>query len=279
MQGMKVSVVVPTYYRPEDLSELFDSLLMQTVKPLEVIAVDDTPNNTIKAVCEKYEDKFDSLRSKLIYIKNTRERSASISRNLGMKLSRGELIMFLDSDVIIYPDYIQRILEVFRKYPYALGVHGWITDFIGKKFHSSFHQIIRRIFFLGCYTRDSCRWWEYPTVLTRIINCEHLSGANMTLKREVSNEFQFDEKLKKYSWMEDVLLSHSIFQKYPKGLFMTPFGKCVHKISEAGRIEGKELKRLKNKYRKYVLVKLFGLKGAFIYFWQDIGRVIIKLTG
>jgi glycosyltransferase involved in cell wall biosynthesis len=33
--GMKASIVIPTYYRPKDLAELFDSLLKQTVKPLE----------------------------------------------------------------------------------------------------------------------------------------------------------------------------------------------------------------------------------------------------
>jgi glycosyltransferase involved in cell wall biosynthesis len=33
---MKASVVIPTYYRPKDLAELFDSLLKQTVKLLEV---------------------------------------------------------------------------------------------------------------------------------------------------------------------------------------------------------------------------------------------------
>jgi len=51
---MKVSIVVPTYERPNDLADLFDSLLKQTVKPLEVIVVDDTTSNVIKEVCAKY---------------------------------------------------------------------------------------------------------------------------------------------------------------------------------------------------------------------------------
>jgi len=49
---MRVSVVIPTYSRPKDLSEL-DSFLKQTVMPLEVM-VDDTPSNIIEEVCAKY---------------------------------------------------------------------------------------------------------------------------------------------------------------------------------------------------------------------------------
>jgi len=49
---MRVSVVIPTYSHPKDLSEL-DSFLKQTVMPLEVM-VDDTPLNIIEEVCAKY---------------------------------------------------------------------------------------------------------------------------------------------------------------------------------------------------------------------------------
>lgn len=274
---MKVSVVVPTYYRADDLSELLDSLLRQTVKPFEVIIVDDTPNNTISALCEEYKTMFESVGSKLTYIRNPRERSLTISRNLGVKLAGGELIMFFDSDVILHPDYVEKILEVFRKYPNALGVQGWITNSKKGKL-DRFSQILNRVFLLDRAAKDSCKFSEYPAILTKVINCESLSGANMTYKREVFDELKFDESLKKYCYMEDVLFSHSIFKKYPKGLFITPYAKCIHKSSEAGRIESKELKKLKNKHRKYVLVKLFGLKGLLLYYWQSIG-ITLKLKG
>ena len=46
-------MIVPTYFRAHDLSELLDSILRQTVKPFEVIVVDDnTPNDGVKIVCD-----------------------------------------------------------------------------------------------------------------------------------------------------------------------------------------------------------------------------------
>ncbi len=273
---MSVSIVVPTYLRPLDLEELFDSILIQTIKPSEVIVVDDTPGDAIELVCRKYGELFNKFGINLIYARNPGQPSAAASRNIGVKLARGELIMFLDSDVVIFPDYIEKITDVFKKYPHALGVQGWIVNVIGKKFHTPL-QIFYGMFFLEHYTRNSCRLWEYPIMLSGIINCKRLSGANMTFKRCIFNEFQFDENLKRYSYMEDVLLSHLIFKKYPNSLFMTPYARCIHKRSESGRMKGKEFEKFKNQYRKYVLTKLFGVKGTFIYFWQSIGIMLVNL--
>ena len=273
---MKVSIVVPSYYRADDLSELLDSILGQTVRPFEVIVVDDTPNDTIGTLCDKYVVLFENMGSRLAYLRNPGERSLTISRNVGVKRAGGELIEFFDSDVVLHRDYIEKILEVFGKYPNALGVQGWIVNVKGKTDWLS--QTVNRVFFLNRLSKDSCRFLEYPAVLTRIINCESLSGANMTYRREIFSEFKFDESLKKYCYMEDVLFSNSIFKKYPKGLFITPYAKCSHKSSEAGRIESKELERLKNQHRKYVLMKLFGLRGALLYYWQNLG-IVVKRRG
>lgn len=274
---MRVSVVIPAYYRADDLAELFSSLLRQTIKPFEVVIVDDTLGDAISDLCEEYKILFENIGIRVTYIRNPMERSLTISRNLGVKLAEGELIMFFDSDVVLFQNYIEKILEVFKKFPNALGVQGWIVN-SGKAKFNLLSQILNRVFFLGYTSKDSCKFFEYPAVLTKIINCEHLSGANMTYKREVFSEFKFDENLKKYCYMEDVLFSYSVFKKYPYGLFITPYAKCIHKSSETGRMEAKELMSLKNQHRKYVMVKLFGFKGKILYYWQTIG-ITIKLIG
>ena len=87
---MNISVVIPTYNRVELLKRSIDSVINQTIKPSEIIIVDDGSNDGTEAMVKK---KYDSL--KLIKQKN---KGASAARNSGIKASSGEWICFLDSD-------------------------------------------------------------------------------------------------------------------------------------------------------------------------------------
>jgi len=104
--NLKTSVVIPTYHRAFDLSEFFDSILKQTITPIEVLVVDDTPNDSIKTVCEEYKVKFEKRTADIKYIRNPRERSAAVARNVGLENAIGDIILFLDSDTILYQEYI-----------------------------------------------------------------------------------------------------------------------------------------------------------------------------
>lgn len=273
----KISVVIPTYYRQFDLSELFDSILRQTINPFEVIVVDDhTPNDTIKIVCEEYKTKFEKINIDIKYIRNPGEKGITTARNIGIENASGDLILFFDSDMILYPEFIEKIIEVFKDNSNALGVQGWMIE--NKKFAKIiyFYNFFAKIFYLSHSSRNSCKFNEYPVLLTKIINCTWMSGGNMAFKRNVFSEFRFDENLTKYCYMEDKLFSHSIFKKYPNSLFITPYAKCIHKSSKSGRMPDKQLKENKLRSRKYVLTKLFDFKGLLIYYWQNIGLSIIR---
>jgi glycosyltransferase involved in cell wall biosynthesis len=271
-----VSIVIPTYFRSAELSELFDSLIKQTVSPFEVIIVDDTPTDVIKVVCEEDKYEFTLNGSELIYVRNPRERSSAIARNVGAKIARSDIIMFLDSDVVLYPDYIEKIIDVFTKYMNALGVQGWNINARKIKTHPIL-KAIQKFFYLQHYVKNSCKYTEYPYSLTKTINCEYLHGSNFAIKKKVLNEFEFDENLKKYSYMEDLLFSYSIYQKYSGSLFITPYAKCIHKTSEKGRMNVSEMRPHLYQCSKYVLNMLFGNKGSLILYLQTSGNAILSL--
>ena len=119
---MKVSVIIPTYNRERDLRELFENLLVQTYKPVEVIIVDDTPGNEIDNLCREYRQKFNELNINLVYLRNPKERSAAIARNIDIERAQGDILLFLDSDVILFNNYIEEIIKVFKEKPHALCV-------------------------------------------------------------------------------------------------------------------------------------------------------------
>jgi len=272
----RVSIVIPTFLRSKDVVELLDSILIQTVSPLEVILVDDSPTNEVEFVYQQHRVMFERLNINLIYVKNPKERSAAIARNVGVERAKGNIIMFFDSDVVLYPDYIEKILAAFKQCPNALGIQGWHSTPAMIRVHV-WLEAIKGLFFFEHLVRNSCWLWEYPYPLTKIIPCQSLDGCNMTLKRDVMRDFKFDERLKKYSYGEDLLLTYSIFKTRGYCLYITPYAKCIHKKSEKGRMEKASHTRHTRQCNIYVYTKLFGVKGLFIHFWQRIGLLVIHL--
>jgi glycosyltransferase involved in cell wall biosynthesis len=98
--NMNPSVIIPTFNRKRHLIRALKSVLSQTLLPGEVIVVDDHSNFDVKSLlAERYEVKL---------VRNSRNLGASLSRNTGVELARGNLIAFLDSDDYWEPDKLQK---------------------------------------------------------------------------------------------------------------------------------------------------------------------------
>jgi len=276
---LRTSVIVPTYRRSYDVSRLFECLLRQTEKPEEVLVVDDTPSNNsiIKNLCEEFSGEFSSAGMILVYIRKY-ERSISRSRNVGAKTAQGDILVFLDSDTMPFPDYIEKVLQTFNKHPNAIGVGGWFppSNKTTKGFLYYSNQILRRLCSLTHDSRNSCRNFEYPITLSNTINCQYLIGDTMSFRRRVFDEFQFDENLGAYSFGEDFLFSNSVSKKYPNSLLLSPDVRCINVASEEARVKGKELLDIQFRNGKYILTKLWGLKGLLLFGRQYIGHVTLN---
>ena len=279
---MKVSIIIPTYYRSFELAKCLDGILDQTIKPMEVIIVDDTPVEAIRQLVEGYVVKARMEGVDLMHIRNPKERSISIARNIGAKIAKGDIILFSDSDVILNPGYIKGLTKTYREHPEAVGVTGWIknpTPTHVQNTRDYFFESLKRFFCLFHNSSNSCSFFEYPIVLTRTISCQRMVGANMSFRRSLLNEFEFDENLKGYAYWEDALFSGSVNKKYPSKLLMTPNAICIHSFSQEGRAKGSVMRSIKRRNRKYVLTKLFGARGLLMFGWQNFGLLVIKLMG
>jgi len=89
----KISVIVPIYEAEKYLRQCLDSLLAQTLKDIEIICINDGSTDDSLKILEEYA-KIDS-RIKIFSKKNE---GAGAARNLGLKYSNGDYIIFFDSD-------------------------------------------------------------------------------------------------------------------------------------------------------------------------------------
>ena len=109
-----VSVIVPMYNAEEFIGECLDSLLEQVFTGFEVIVVDDCSTDNSVEIVESYIERFDG-RLRLVKTK-TNSGGASIPRNLGLKISHGEYVYFVDADDFIMSTALRRLYAAAREY-------------------------------------------------------------------------------------------------------------------------------------------------------------------
>lgn len=118
---LTVSIVIPSYNRPELLERAIKSVENQTYSDIEIIVIDDNSDISIKDV----EKRFKNVR----FFKNKTNKGPCFSRNRGLKEAKGRYINFLDDDDILFPGKIEMQVQCFEKSndPY-LGVVTCHTD-------------------------------------------------------------------------------------------------------------------------------------------------------
>lgn len=110
-----VSVVIPCYNHGQYLKQAIESVLSQTHKNSEIIVVNDGSTDDTADICKIYPD------VKYIY---TNRLGLSGARNMGIKYSTGDVLMFLDADDFLYPKAFEINLSYFSKNKKAVFVSG-----------------------------------------------------------------------------------------------------------------------------------------------------------
>ena len=99
-----VTVIVPVYNCQEYISICVESIIKQSYRNIELLLLNDGSTDSSKDICEALQKKDERIR--LITQENI---GVSKTRQKGLKLAKGEFIVFIDSDDYIDEDYIERL--------------------------------------------------------------------------------------------------------------------------------------------------------------------------
>lgn len=97
---MKASLIIPTYNRGDILCNTIKQALEQSFDDYEVIVIDQTPFHE-----PAVQEFLDSVRDRIRYYKLPYP-NANAARNFGIHMANGEIVIFIDDDVIIPKDYV-----------------------------------------------------------------------------------------------------------------------------------------------------------------------------
>ncbi len=130
----RLSVIIPVYNAESTFRDTLDSLFASRFKDFEVILVDDASTDRSMEIARDYDCRVLSME---------RNSGPSAARNRGAREARGEILFFTDSDVIVMPDTIEKILSVFDGSPGCSALIGSYTiDTPCKDFFSTFKNLV-----------------------------------------------------------------------------------------------------------------------------------------
>ena len=112
---MKISAIVPFYNSEETLRDCLECIHSAEPSPNEVILIDDCSTDASASIAENFPFKI---------IHNDINRERSICRNIGKDAAEGDIIVFIDSDVLIDRNVFGVIRSAFEKDPSLAGLSG-----------------------------------------------------------------------------------------------------------------------------------------------------------
>ena len=98
-----LSIIIPAHNEEKDISECLKSLKKQDYKKIEIIVVDDGSTDKTKEAVKKF--------SKKVRIFEQNHRGPGAARNLGAKKAKGEILIFVDSDMTFDKKYLTNLIK------------------------------------------------------------------------------------------------------------------------------------------------------------------------
>ena len=101
--AIRVSVIVPAYNNPDELSQCLSALRTATGADTELIVVDDASNDDVSSTAARFGARF---------LRLARNAGPAAARNHGARHARGQILFFVDADVVVPNDAVTRIRTI-----------------------------------------------------------------------------------------------------------------------------------------------------------------------
>jgi GT2 family glycosyltransferase len=226
----KLTVIIPTRDRPEDLRFALISLFEQTRLPDQLVLVDQSKDNSSQITLESVTPLNNVV--DIIYLYDQKISGLVEAKKKGVFVSTGELICFIEDDVELESDYLKEIERAFLTNPQIIGCCGVVTN---PPKRSKIYSIFFNIFHAGIfkdirasYHGEIKNWNNY------LIPSDKLSGGISAWRRNVFNNVPFDD-INGFHMFEDIDFSTRVARYYGGHLFINLKVRLAHYHSPVNR--------------------------------------------
>jgi GT2 family glycosyltransferase len=275
---MTLSVIVATKNRAADLGRMLPTLLSQTRLPEELIIVDQSCGEDTRKVIDSFARDLKAAGQPgpdIAYLYDPTLVGANGARNVAIERSRGEILVFLDDDVLLEPEFMHELLRVYKESPGAGGVSGVVTNYALPPRSA---RILRRLFWKGPFQdeRQPLYWQADRLRDHQAVRVRRLGSGLMSISREALGDDRFDSS---YSGPgEDVELTWRIHERYP--LLIAPRARVFHVRSKAGRETAHWIGRdAFSSYYLYYRLWRKGVVNRLCFAWLNFGYALLASAG
>lgn len=192
------------------------------------------------------------------------------ARNIAIERAHGDILLFLDDDVTLHPDFIERLVACYAELPDATGISGIPDNYSSP---GNFFHYWSKIFTRGPFWNDRFPVYWNAQTLTRPVRVSQMSGGMMSFKRAAINGIRFDSNLRGVSDGEDVDFCVRLNGTY----FIDPRCKLTHHFDTSGREKNHWTRRHARAYTYLYLHNWRKYKLA--YAWLSLGWLVAALLG
>ena len=217
MKRPYLSIIIPTYNSAKTLPTLLDSIFTPDFSDFEVILVDDGSTDETKNVVKDY-----SLR--YYFIKNS---GPARARDFGSKKARGEILVFFDSDVILFPHTLGRIKKIFANKDMKAVTGFWDKKQKTKDFFPRYKAL-----------REWVYWMKEDIGKYNYLFSTRVAAVRKKVYWEVGG---FIGERKGIDELEDVEFSYRLTKKYP--IVFDPKVMVHHEFDAFGKFMKKYFRR------------------------------------
>ncbi len=145
-----VSLIVPVYNNPQDLVECISALKTAQPAHSEIIVVNDGSTDDTGSVAE-------GLGVTVLHLRENAGGAAA--RNHGARNARGAIYFFIDSDVVVQPDTVDRVVQFFQERPEFAAIFGsYNTEPRAQNFISQYRNLLHHYFHQRGRSEASTFW-------------------------------------------------------------------------------------------------------------------------
>lgn len=227
---IKITAVIPTKNRPDDLMIALKSIYRQSRKPDQLVIIDQSHDTLSRDAATNEMKGFPEI--ELLYVYDPSIPGLVAAKAASLKIASGDVICFLEDDVVLETEYVGEIEDGFLQNKDMLGCSGIVTNppKVSGLYLFSF-EIFHRGIFLDCRPRI------YSTInseCSKLIESPVLSGGLSAWRREVFDHVGFDVK-NGFHMIEDFEYSKRASNYFGKRFFINPKARLAHYFAISNR--------------------------------------------